>query len=159
MATAIPTRSRSISEVVEVREEIYPGKFETFQVFAPEVAGKCSPARAPSPTIRVEEGDHVRVFLHHTHTHGFLRTIHFHGVIHPHAMDGVPEITQPAVPPGQTFVDEFVARSAGAFWYRGHVQPDVHVLMGLAGIFLLNGRSFPFTLRDTPALPAPAPER
>jgi FtsP/CotA-like multicopper oxidase with cupredoxin domain/Cu/Ag efflux protein CusF len=122
-------------EVVEVREEVYPGKFETFWVFAPEGAGMCSPARVPSPTIRVEEGDHVRVFLHNTHY--FPHTIHFHGVIHPNAMDGVPEITQPAVPPGQTFAYEFVAKNPGTFWYHCHVQPDVHVLMGLAGMFII----------------------
>jgi FtsP/CotA-like multicopper oxidase with cupredoxin domain/Cu/Ag efflux protein CusF len=122
-------------EVVEVQEEVYPGKFETFWVFAPEGAGMCSPARVPSPTIRVEQGDHVRVFLHNTHY--FPHTIHFHGTIHPNAMDGVPEITQPPVPPGQTFVYEFTAKTPGTFWYHCHVQPDVHVLMGLAGMFII----------------------
>ena len=122
-------------EVVEVQEEVYPGKFETFWVFAPEGAGMCSPARVPSPTIRVEQGDHVRVFLHNTHY--FPHTIHFHGTIHPNAMDGVPEITQPPVPPGQTFVYEFTAKAPGTFWYHCHVQPDVHVLMGLAGMFII----------------------
>ena len=56
-------------EVVEVQEEVYPGQFETFWVFAPEGAGMCSPARVPSPTIRVEEGDHVRV---HAPQHALL---------------------------------------------------------------------------------------
>jgi len=122
-------------EVVEVQEEVYPGKFERFWVFAPEGAGMCSPARVPSPTIRVEEGDHVRIFLHNTHY--FPHTIHFHGTIHPNAMDGVPEITQAPVLPGQTFVYEFTARTPGTFWYHCHVQPDVHVLMGLAGMFII----------------------
>ena len=122
-------------EVAEIQEEVYPGQFETFWVFAPEGAGMCSPARVPSPTIRVEVGDHVRVHLHNTHY--LPHTIHFHGTIHPNAMDGVPEITQAPVMPGQTFTYEFVAREPGTFWYHCHVQPDVHVLMGLAGMFIV----------------------
>ncbi len=122
-------------EVDEVQEEVYPGKFETFWVFAPEGAGMCSPARVPSPTIRVEEGDHVRIYLHNTHY--FPHTIHFHGTVHPNAMDGVPDITQAPVMPGQTFRYEFVARNPGTSWYHCHVQPDVHVLMGLVGMFII----------------------
>jgi FtsP/CotA-like multicopper oxidase with cupredoxin domain/Cu/Ag efflux protein CusF len=122
-------------EVDEIQEEVYPGQFETFWVFAPEGAGMCSPARVPSPTIRVEVGDHVRVYLHNTHY--LPHTIHFHGTIHPNAMDGVPDITQAPVKPGETFTYEFVARQPGTFWYHCHVQPDVHVLMGLAGMFIV----------------------
>ena len=54
-------------------------------------------ARVPSPTIRVEEGDRVRIILENTHY--FPHTIHPHGTIHPNAMDGVPDITQAAVKP------------------------------------------------------------
>jgi FtsP/CotA-like multicopper oxidase with cupredoxin domain len=122
-------------EVDEIQEEVYPGKFETFWVFAPEGAGMCSPARVPSPTIRVEAGDHVRIYLHNTHY--FPHTIHFHGTVHPNAMDGVPDITQAPVMPGKTFVYEFIARNPGTSWYHCHVQPDVHVLMGLVGMFII----------------------
>jgi FtsP/CotA-like multicopper oxidase with cupredoxin domain/Cu/Ag efflux protein CusF len=41
------------------------------------------------------------------------------------------------VRPGQTFTYEFVARQPGTFWYHCHVQTDVHVLMGLAGMFIV----------------------
>ena len=122
-------------EVDEIQEEVYPGQFETFWVFAPEGKGMCSPARVPSPTIRVEEGDRVRIHLHNTHY--LPHTIHFHGTIHSNAMDGVPDITQAPVGPGETFTYEFVARHPGTFWYHCHVQPDVHVLMGLAGMFIV----------------------
>ena len=99
-------------EVDEIQEEIYPGQFETFWVFAPEGKGMCSPARLPSPTIRVEVGDHVRIHLHNTHY--LPHTIHLHGTIHPNAMDGVPEFTQAPVMPGQTFTYEFVAQASPA---------------------------------------------
>ncbi len=98
-------------EVIEVQEEVYPGEFTTFWVFAPEGAGMTSVARVPSPTIRVEEGDRVRITLHNTHY--FPHTIHLHGTIHSNALDGVPDITQEAVRPGDKFLYEFIAKNPG----------------------------------------------
>ena len=122
-------------EIIEVQEEVYPGEFTTFWVFAPEGQGMAAEARAPSPTIRVEQGDRVRITLRNTHY--FPHTIHLHGAIHPNAMDGVPEITQPAVNPGQSFTYEFIAKNPGTHFYHCHVQPDVHVLMGLVGMLVI----------------------
>ena len=122
-------------EVIEVQEEVYPGEFVTFWVFAPEGKGMIPEARTPSPTIRVEEGDRVRITLHNTHY--FPHTIHLHGTIHPNAMDGVPDITQPAVKPGESFIYEFIAKNPGTHFYHCHVQPDVHVLMGLVGMLII----------------------
>ncbi len=122
-------------EVIEVREEVYPGEFVKFWVFAPEGRGMVSVARVPSPTIRVEEGDKVRIIL--SNTHYFPHTIHPHGTIHPNAMDGVPDITQAAVKPGEFFAYEFIAKNPGTHFYHCHVQPDVHVLMGLVGMLVI----------------------
>ncbi len=119
-------------EVIEATEEVYPGEFVKFWVFAPEGQGMTPVARVPSPTIRIEEGDRVRIILKNTHY--FPHTIHPHGTIHPNAMDGVPDITQAAVKPGEAFTYEFIAKNPGTFFYHCHVQPDVHVLMGLAGM-------------------------
>jgi FtsP/CotA-like multicopper oxidase with cupredoxin domain len=122
-------------EVIELAEEVYPGEFVTFWVFAPEGQGMTPTARTPSPTIRVEQGDLVRIILRNTHY--FPHTIHLHGTIHPNAMDGVPDITQPAVKPGESFTYEFVAKNPGTHFYHCHVQPDVHVLMGLVGMLII----------------------
>ncbi len=122
-------------EVIEVTEEVYPGEFVKFWVFAPEGRGMTHVARVPSPTIRVEEGDRVRIIL--LNTHYFPHTIHPHGTIHPNAMDGVPDITQAAVKPGESFNYEFTAKNPGTFFYHCHVQPDVHVLMGLVGMLII----------------------
>lgn len=122
-------------EIVEVQEEVYPGEFVTFWVFAPEGQGMVPAARVPSPTIRIEEGDRVRLTL--LNAHYFPHTIHPHGTIHPNEMDGVPDFTQAAVRPGEAFTYEFEAKNPGTHWYHCHVQPDVHVLMGLAGMFVI----------------------
>ena len=122
-------------EVIEIVEEVSPGEVLAFWVFSPVAAGMTPVARLPSPTIRVEQGDRVRVVLENTHY--FPHTIHFHGTIHPNAMDGVPEITQSPTLPGQRFVYEFVAQNPGTHFYHCHVQADVHVRMGLAGMFII----------------------
>jgi FtsP/CotA-like multicopper oxidase with cupredoxin domain/Cu/Ag efflux protein CusF len=122
-------------EIDEIQEEVYPGQYETFWVFAPPGEAMCSPARAPSPTIRVEEGDHVRIVMHNTHY--FPHTIHVHGTIHPNAVDGVPMVTQAPTRPGGQFAYEFVAKHPGTFWYHCHVHPSIHVLMGLAGMLVI----------------------
>ncbi len=76
------------------------------------------------PTIRVEEGDRVRVTLRNIHY--FPHTIHFHGTIHPNAMDGVPDFTQAPVVPGDTFVYEFIAANPGTHFDLGKYRDVPH---------------------------------
>jgi FtsP/CotA-like multicopper oxidase with cupredoxin domain/Cu/Ag efflux protein CusF len=122
-------------EVVEIQEEVYPGEYVTFWVFAPVGAGTSGTARLPSPTLRVEEGDHVAITLYNTHY--LPHTIHLHGTSQPNNMDGVPHMTQEAVAPGKSFTYRFVAGQPGTYWYHCHVQDHVHPLMGLAGMFII----------------------
>jgi FtsP/CotA-like multicopper oxidase with cupredoxin domain/Cu/Ag efflux protein CusF len=122
-------------EVVEVQEEVYPGEFVTFWVFAPLGRDMSSPARLPSPTLRVEEGDVVEITLYNTHY--LPHTIHLHGTSQPNNMDGVPHMTQQEVAPGKSFTYRFVAGAPGTFWYHCHVQDHVHPLMGLAGMLII----------------------
>ena len=122
-------------EIIEIVEEVAPGEVLSFWVFSPVAAGMTPVARLPSPTIRVEQGDRVRVILENTHY--FPHTIHFHGTVHPNAMDGVPEITQKPTLPGESFTYEFIAQNPGTHFYHCHVQADVHVRMGLAGMFII----------------------
>jgi FtsP/CotA-like multicopper oxidase with cupredoxin domain len=122
-------------EIIEVQQEVYPGRRVLFWVYAPLGASMTTVARLPSPTLRVEEGDHVRIVLYNTHY--FPHTIHFHGVKVPFDMDGVPEFSQKAVLPGHRFVYQFVASNPGTYWYHCHVNPAVHTLMGMSGMFII----------------------
>jgi FtsP/CotA-like multicopper oxidase with cupredoxin domain/Cu/Ag efflux protein CusF len=122
-------------EVIEIQEEVYPGEFITFWVFAPLGSAMGQPARLPSPTIRVEEGDRVFVTLHNTHY--LPHTIHFHGLSQDNNMDGVPDVTQHMVLPGHQFTYRFDAKVPGTYWYHCHVQDQIHVLMGLAGMIIV----------------------
>jgi manganese oxidase len=122
-------------EVVEIQEEVYPGEFVTFWVFAPLGSAMNSAARLPSPTLRVEEGDHVSITLYNTHY--LPHTIHLHGTSQPNDMDGVPHMTQHGVEPGKSFTYRFIAGKPGTYWYHCHVQDHVHPLMGLAGMLII----------------------
>jgi FtsP/CotA-like multicopper oxidase with cupredoxin domain/Cu/Ag efflux protein CusF len=122
-------------EVIEVQEEVYPGEFVTFWVFAPVGRDMSSPARLPSPTLRVEEGDHVAITLYNTHY--LPHTIHLHGTSQDNNMDGVPHMTQHEVAPGRSFTYRFVAKVPGTYWYHCHVQEQAHVGMGLAGMLIV----------------------
>ncbi|HEY3249046.1 MAG TPA: multicopper oxidase domain-containing protein [bacterium] len=90
--------------------------------------------QVPGPTIRVTEGDRVRVIL--TNRLSQSTSIHFHGVFTPNAMDGVPYITQPPVKPGATFTYEFVAKPSGTHMYHAHHGPD-QITLGLLGAFII----------------------
>jgi len=122
-------------EVIEVQEEVYPGEFVTFWVFAPVGRDMSSPARLPSPTLRVEEGDRVAITLYNTHY--LPHTIHLHGTTQANNMDGVPHMTQQEVAPGKSFTYRFVARNPGTYWYHCHVQEQAHIGMGLAGMLII----------------------
>ena len=86
-----------------------------------------SPARLPSPTLRVEEGDRVAITLYNTHY--LPHTIHLHGTTQDNNMDGVPHMTQQEVAPGRSFTYRFVANAPGTYWYHCHVQEQTHIGM------------------------------
>lgn len=91
----------------------------------------------PGPEIRVTEGDKVRVELTNTMPHS--TAIHYHGLMLPNNMDGVPFITQPPVKPGETFKYEFTARqgNAGSHMYHSHMNSAEQVTKGLLGPFII----------------------
>ncbi len=90
----------------------------------------------PGPTIRVTEGDRVRIIFNN----GLPEpsTVHWHGVIVPQNMDGVPHLSQAPVEPGQSFTYEFtIQQPAGTFWYHSHYHDDFQIGLGLHGAFII----------------------
>jgi FtsP/CotA-like multicopper oxidase with cupredoxin domain len=91
--------------------------------------------QVPGPTLRIKLGETLRVqFTNHLPQE---TTIHWHGVRLPNAMDGVPNITQRAVQPGETFVYEFTPKDAGTFWFHPHVRASEQVERGLYGVLVV----------------------
>ena len=72
----------------------------------------------PGPLIRLKEGQDVR--LNVTNNLPEDTSIHWHGLLLPFHMDGVPGISFPGIRPGQTFTYEFPVRQSGTYWYHSH---------------------------------------
>ena len=89
----------------------------------------------PGPEIRVTEGDQLRI--HVTNEMNESTSVHWHGLILPNNMDGVPFITQPPITPGTTFTYEFVARPAGSHMYHSHHNAAEQVTRGQLGAFIV----------------------
>jgi len=70
------------------------------------------------PTLVWQEGDTVT--LHVTNKLKKLSSIHWHGIILPPAMDGVPGISFDGIPSGETFTYRFKVRQHGTYWYHSH---------------------------------------
>lgn len=72
----------------------------------------------PAPTLRFKEGE--RVTLNVTNTLAEDSSIHWHGLILPPEMDGVPGISFGGIKPGDTFSYQFDVRQSGTYWYHSH---------------------------------------
>jgi hypothetical protein len=128
-----------------------PGITPGLWVFAPKLAGMATEnfesnqarpdLRLPSPALRIEQGDVVRVTLENTHY--MPHTLHLHGSDHGFVLedgqgnDGVPITSEKPVMPGSSRTYRLQPRHAGTTYYHCHVQPHVHVMMGLQGLFVI----------------------
>ena len=72
----------------------------------------------PAPVLRLREGQNVRLAV--TNQLDEDTSIHWHGILLPFQMDGVPGISFPGIRPRETFVYEFPVRQSGTFWYHSH---------------------------------------
>ncbi len=113
-------------EAKEVTWELAPGR---------TVRAMAYDGRVPGPEIRAREGERLRVVFRNALAEP--TTIHWHGVDVPNAMDGVPDVTQPAVRPGGTFVSEFDARPAGPRWYHTHFKEHRQMDLGLVAPLII----------------------
>jgi FtsP/CotA-like multicopper oxidase with cupredoxin domain len=102
--------------------------------------------QSPGPTIEVVEGDRVRIFV--TNKLPEHTSIHWHGQRLPNGMDGVNGLTQAPIPPGKTFVYEFVAQRAGTFMYHPHADEMVQMAMGMMGFWVTHPKDPKFAPVD-----------
>ncbi len=72
----------------------------------------------PGPLIRLKEGQNVRLSV--TNALDEETSIHWHGLLVPFQMDGVPGVAFPGIKPGETFTYEFPVRQAGTYWWHSH---------------------------------------
>lgn len=72
----------------------------------------------PGPLIRLREGQTARIAVRNDLPED--TSIHWHGVLVPFQMDGVPGLSFPGIRPGATFQYEFPIVQSGTYWYHSH---------------------------------------
>ncbi|MGD8475727.1 MAG: copper resistance system multicopper oxidase [Burkholderiales bacterium] len=72
----------------------------------------------PAPTLRWRLGDTITLRV--TNRLRETTSIHWHGIILPFEMDGVPGISYPGIAPGETFTYRFKVQQTGTYWYHSH---------------------------------------
>ncbi|MFN3958948.1 MAG: copper resistance system multicopper oxidase [Parvularculaceae bacterium] len=72
----------------------------------------------PGPLLRMREGETVTLRVRNTLDED--TSIHWHGILLPFTMDGVPGVSFPGIRPGETFEYRFPVRQSGTYWYHSH---------------------------------------
>jgi len=84
----------------------------------------------PAPTLEFTEGDQAEIIVHNK-IPGQELSIHWHGILLPVEMDGVPYVTTPPIESGQSYTFRFPIRQHGTYWYHSHT--NVQEQKGLYG--------------------------
>ncbi|OIJ42708.1 copper resistance system multicopper oxidase [Massilia timonae] len=74
--------------------------------------------QVPAPTLYWNEGDTVTIRV--TNRLPTVSSIHWHGILLPADMDGVPGLSFSGIAPGQTFTYRFEVKQTGTYWYHSH---------------------------------------
>ena len=76
--------------------------------------------RIPAPTLRFMEGEEAVINV--TNSTNEETSVHWHGILIPWNMDGVPYLNTPPIKPGKTFTYRFRLRQSGTYWYHSHTN-------------------------------------
>ena len=91
----------------------------------------------PGPTLRFREGDMAVIQVHNNMKH--QTSIHWHGMLVPPDMDGVPFLSFPPIEPGATFTYRFPIRQSGTYWYHSHTHLQEQI--GVYGSIVIDPKS------------------
>ncbi|HXF37257.1 MAG TPA: multicopper oxidase domain-containing protein [Actinomycetota bacterium] len=132
-AASYRTQGRGSGEIVEVRLDAV----ETVQEIAPGVRYHVWTfgGTTPGPVIRVREGDTVRFTLTNRSSLSLSHSIDFHAAQTPW------DVNYQAVPPGESYTFDWVARFPGVFMYHCGVPPVLHhIANGMYGAIVVEPR-------------------
>jgi FtsP/CotA-like multicopper oxidase with cupredoxin domain len=117
--------SRTIDLVVDYKTVDFAGEYVQALAINDQI---------PAPTLRFKEGDDVIIKVHNHLKEG--TTIHWHGLLVPWMMDGVENLSQEPIPPGQVFTYTFKLKQSGTYWYHSHA--GLQEQQGLYGGFIID---------------------
>jgi len=90
----------------------------------------------PGPTLRMREGETVTIRV--TNRLRETASIHWHGIILPFQMDGVPGVSFAGIAPGETFIYRYTLEQSGTYWYHSH--SGMQEVTGLYGALIVEPR-------------------
>ncbi len=88
----------------------------------------------PSPLLRFREGEEITLNVKNTLEQ--TSSIHWHGLLVPFLMDGVPGVTFPGIMPGETFQYKYSVPQNGTYWYHSH--SGVQEPLGMYGPIIID---------------------
>lgn len=97
--------------------------------------------RIPAPTLEFVEGDEAVITVHNKLKDEEV-SIHWHGILLPPEMDGVPYVNTPPIHPGEKFTFRFNLRQHGTYWYHSHTS--VQEQKGVYGAFIVHPKKKKF---------------
>jgi FtsP/CotA-like multicopper oxidase with cupredoxin domain len=107
----------------------------------------------PSPTLTFTEGDTAEIYLHNLLDEE--TSLHWHGVILPNHVDGVPLLTTKRIGPGETHVYKFKVVQNGTYWYHSHSALQEQA--GMYGALIFKTREETMREEALSKEPVPAP--
>ncbi|RYZ57706.1 MAG: hypothetical protein EOP07_09205, partial [Proteobacteria bacterium] len=89
----------------------------------------------PAPTLEFNEGDDAEIAVTNNIADQEI-SIHWHGLLLPPEMDGVPYVNNPPIMPGTTYTFRFKLRQSGTYWY--HTHSHVQEQKGIFGALIIH---------------------
>ncbi len=74
--------------------------------------------QVPAPILHWRQGDTITLRV--TNRLPAISSIHWHGILVPAGMDGVPGLSFNGIAPGETFIYRFQVKQSGTYWYHSH---------------------------------------
>ncbi len=96
----------------------------------------------PGPVIRAKVGDTLEIKVNNRLDEP--TTVHWHGMQLPNEMDGVPDVTQEPIEPGESQVYRYRVRNPGTYWYHSHFNSDEQIEKGLQGPLVVDYEKEPY---------------
>jgi FtsP/CotA-like multicopper oxidase with cupredoxin domain len=86
----------------------------------------------PGPRLKVKQG--TTIYVNFTNNLDENTTLHSHGLRLKNQFDGVPDVTQDPIKPGESFVYQLEFPDEGIYWYHPHIREDVQQDLGMYGL-------------------------
>src|SRR5690554_6422432 len=122
---ALPFTRSALADAISSSRKELSGKVFDLTIDYKDVNFTGKKARAtvvnqllPAPLLRWQEGDTVTLRV--KNNLDVVSSIHWHGIILPTEMDGVPGFSFDGIMPGETFEYQFTLQQSGTYWYHSH---------------------------------------